>query len=222
MTEGAAADLRPARELRWLEPASLRPNERNWRRHPADQAAVVDDLFRLVGDVQPAVLNERRVADGWAEADAVPTLLDGHMRRDIKMKRGEQLLTLVGSWTPQQEALILAGLDRSGDMATGDGDVLAALIVDLEGEVEGDAVSQMLAELGNEYGVAFDPFADMVAGTADPYTAARGFRRSPLTVKAVVAVDDLRIIEDALIEAGDENRGKALTHICRVYLDGRR
>jgi hypothetical protein len=64
-----------------------------------------------VGWAGAALLNDRRVEDGWSRSKAKPTFIDGHERRRIAIDAKVLLPTLIGRWDPREEGLILATLD---------------------------------------------------------------------------------------------------------------
>jgi hypothetical protein len=127
-----AAPLR----LEYRTAAELADNPANWRRHPAQQTAALSDALNDVGWAGAVLYNER-----------TKRLIDGHARKSLA-KPDEKIPVLVGSWTPEQEAKILATLDPLGAMAqadtsklaellkgvTSDGHTLGALLDDMRGK----------------------------------------------------------------------------------------
>jgi hypothetical protein len=107
-----------ANELRleWRTPGELADNPLNWRKHP---------------QVQTIALQRMRAEVGWAGAvlynERTGRLIDGHLRKKIA-KKGEKLPVLVGSWSEEDEAKILASLDSIGAMAETDVERLIALL----------------------------------------------------------------------------------------------
>ena len=70
-------------ELIWVKPGDAQPNPKNWRRHPEEQLAALDELIfgsAGVGWAGVALINDRQVEDGWGEEEAHPTYVDGHAR----------------------------------------------------------------------------------------------------------------------------------------------
>ena len=106
--------------LVWVDPdpAAVLPNPDNWRQHPTDQKAAVEAM--IFGPSAPGwagvgLINDRQVADGWAEADARPVWVNGHLRRELGEDHKAEVPALVGQWSPAAEDLILATFDRVGD-----------------------------------------------------------------------------------------------------------
>jgi len=119
--------------LEWWEPGQLAPNPANWRTHPAQQVDTYRGIKEQVGWAGALLYNE-----------ATGRLIDGHLRRDEAERDGERVPVLVGSWTEEQEALVLASLDPIAAMAEADEAVLGALLQDIEAE-SGRALAALAA-----------------------------------------------------------------------------
>jgi hypothetical protein len=96
----------------------------NWRRHSQEQ---LQSLRELLDD--PEV--------GWAGAclynERTGRLIDGHARREVVDPK-TPVPVLVGNWTEEAEAKILATLDPVGAMATGDVAAYEALIAQVQAD----------------------------------------------------------------------------------------
>jgi len=93
--------------LEWLDPKDLTPNPKNWRKHPKAQTEALAEILRQVGWAGALLYNEQ-----------TGRLIDGHLRQ--KVANDDKVPVLVGSWTEEQEALILATLDPLAAMAETD------------------------------------------------------------------------------------------------------
>ena len=130
--------------LEWRSPAELAENPRNWRTHPDGQVAALTDVIAEVGWAGACVLNER-----------TGNLIDGHARKKVALAQGcERVPVLVGSWTEEQEALILASLDPIAGMAQADTARLDALLREVS--TGSEALTAMLAGLAEQCGVIPD------------------------------------------------------------------
>jgi DNA modification methylase len=89
-----------ALELKWLDPADVEGNPKNWREHPPAQAHALSSSLDTVGWAGAALFNKR-----------TGRLVDGHLRQKQAQDRGELLPVLVGDWSEAQESYILATLD---------------------------------------------------------------------------------------------------------------
>jgi hypothetical protein len=101
-------------ELIWVKPGEVQANPQNWRRHPENQLAALDELIfgaNGVGWAGVALINDRKVEDGWGEEEAIPTYIDGHARDLLAVEHDAEVPAFLGRWNPKQEALILATFD---------------------------------------------------------------------------------------------------------------
>lgn len=120
----ADAVAKPPLRLEWIEAGSLTENPLNWRRHSQEQ---LQSLRELLDDPQV----------GWAGAclynERTGRLIDGHARREVVDPK-TPVPVLVGSWSEEAEAKILATLDPVGAMATGDAAAYEALIARVQAD----------------------------------------------------------------------------------------
>ena len=115
---------KPALRLEWIEAGSLTENPLNWRRHSREQ---LESIRELVQDTEI----------GWAGAclfnERTGRLIDGHARKQV-VDPSTPVPVLVGDWSEQAEAKILATLDPVGAMATGDAGAYRALVESVEAD----------------------------------------------------------------------------------------
>ena len=133
--EEVTASQMPLR-LEWRTPAELAENPKNWRTHPAAQVEALEEVLGDVGWAGVCLYNER-----------TKRLIDGHARRNVRpdLLVDGKLPVLIGSWTEEQEAKILATLDPLAAMAAADSGQLAGL---LEGvSIQSAALHNLLAEM---------------------------------------------------------------------------
>jgi hypothetical protein len=114
------------RELAWVDPKTLTSNVLNWKKHPHRQRQAIDAAIEV---------------NGWAGAllfnEVTGNLLDGHMRKEQAIKRGDEAVpVLIGSWSPEQERHILASLDTIGAMFETQAEALAALTESVQSNLE--------------------------------------------------------------------------------------
>ncbi len=104
------------KELRRVKASELLPNPKNWRKHPAKQAAVLRGVLREVGYADALLVRE--TAEGLI-------LIDGHLRAETTP---DQLVpVLILDVDEAEAAKILATLDPLAGMAEMDKDALRNL-----------------------------------------------------------------------------------------------
>ncbi len=119
----------------YLDPHELAPNPKNWRTHPKHQTDALRDVISEVGWAGALLFNEQ-----------TGHLIDGHARKFVA--KGEKVPVLIGSWTEEQEKLILATLDPLAAMAGTDQAKLDELLSEIS--INSEAVQQMLASLSSQ------------------------------------------------------------------------
>ena len=101
-----------------VKASELRANPKNWRQHPKAQREFLARMLADVGNV--GVLTAVRGEDG------VLTLLDGHLRADL---RGEdECEVAILDLTPEEADIVLATFDPLATMAGTDNSALADLL----------------------------------------------------------------------------------------------
>jgi DNA modification methylase len=143
-------------------PDGLLPNPQNWRRHPRDQQHALSGALDEIGWVQQVIVNR-----------TTGHLVDGHLRVELALARGEPLVPVVYvDLSVDEERVVLASLDPIGAMAQADAATLAALL----GEVtpSDEALRAMLEELGQQHDIHRAGMSDrdtgpLVPGPSDVY-----------------------------------------------------
>lgn len=125
--------------LEYRDVSELNDNPANWRTHPKNQ---VEGLQAAIEEV------------GWAGAllynETTGRLIDGHARKHVSQGK---VPVLIGSWTEDQEKLILATLDPLAAQATTDQQALDELLQQIE--TDSAALNAMLEKMASE-----DPIDD--------------------------------------------------------------
>lgn len=132
--------------LEWRTSAELDDNPRNWRKHPEAQTKGLEAAVREVGWAGALLYNE-----------TTGRLIDGHARKKLpaELAVDGRIPVLVGSWTEDQERVILATLDPLAAMAEADTKALAALLRGIEADDE--AVAALLEQVGAGEGIDLSP-----------------------------------------------------------------
>lgn len=119
--------------LEYLSPEELAAHPQNWRVHGASQLESLKDVIARVGWADALLFNER-----------TGRLIDGHARKEIAAS-GEKVPVLIGSWTEEEEKLILATLDPISAMAEADQGKLDELLAEIE--TDSQAIEALLHDL---------------------------------------------------------------------------
>ena len=137
----SASRALPPLRLEWRSPAELADNPGNWRAHPETQFNALADVIADVGWAGACLLNER-----------TQRLIDGHLRKKIGIIQGtERIPVLIGNWSEEQEAKILATLDPIGALAEADKAKLETLLREVS--TESEALQRLLADLAQDAGI---------------------------------------------------------------------
>jgi len=127
-----------------VKPASaFRPNPLNWRTHPAVQQMALGGVMSEVGWVQQVVVNK-----------TTGNLLDGHLRVEMALERGEDVPYVEVEVSESEEHLILATLDPIGALAEVDADRQARLL-ELIGSTQDQSLNDLLDGMA-----ALDPLGE--------------------------------------------------------------
>jgi len=109
-------------------------NEANWRIHAKPQQDAMRALLgHELGWLQSVIVN-KRTSKAWPAKDrGVETIVDGHMRVQLALQKGEEALVPVTyvDLDPRAEKLALASFDRIGALAGTDDEQYDALLADL-------------------------------------------------------------------------------------------
>lgn len=183
----------------------MRPYDNNSKAHPPDQVARIADQIRQHGFDQPIVINGEGV------------ILKGHGRRlaALQLKLAQVPVVVRRNLTAEQERAI-----RVGDNKSAESDWLYG---PLAIEFEALDLAGLDVELATGFGQAeideiLTAAQDIETEEADTEKAKQKLTKTVGTVKVVLEVDQIDIIEQAIRKAGVHNRGEAFTKICQFYL----
>jgi ParB-like chromosome segregation protein Spo0J len=185
-----------------VDPAEVQANPLNWRVHPKIQRETLEDALDTIGWIQRPTINKRS-----------GLLIDGHLRVASAAARGEPKIPVsYVDLSPEEERAALASLDPMAGMAVMDGEKLTELLTDLE--IGSGALDAM-----------FDDLREQAEGSTLASAGKTGegllVKGSPV-VKAVIAVENMNLIEQALAATGQAARGEALLTLCRSFLSEKR
>jgi HPt (histidine-containing phosphotransfer) domain-containing protein len=144
------------RELVWMDPRETDPNPLNWKKHPHRQRQALN-----------ASLDRSKWAGAALYNLNTKRLIDGHMRRDEAIKRGEPVYpVLVGWWSEEQERHLLATLDPLGAMAETQAEALRSLTESMHSDLQ-----QLRGKATERYKAEMSKLAHDLDGVADAISA---------------------------------------------------
>ena len=129
------------RELRLVRASQLLPNRKNWRRHPAEQAAALRGLLAEIGYAD--VLIARDTPDGLV-------LIDGHLRAETTPNMMVPVV-IVDLTEDEADKLLLTG-DALTGMAVADAKQVQALLASLQ--FENESIGALLKNIAGEAALA--------------------------------------------------------------------
>lgn len=128
-----------------VNPKTLVPNEKNFRRHPNRQVAALEGSLDEIGWIAPVTVNR-----------LTGRMLDGHARAELAMRQGvSQVPVQYVELDEHEEALALATLDPIGAMATHDAEALDALLQEVN--TGSAALQELLTEVAMDAGLYQPP-----------------------------------------------------------------
>ena len=129
------------RELRQVRAADLRPNPKNWRKHPAEQQEALRGVLAEIGYADALIARE--LPGGILE------LIDGHLRKEITPD--QEVPVLVVDLNDNEADLLLAALDPLAAMAEANKEALGQLLMEMQ--VQSDVVQSMLDDFAQRNGI---------------------------------------------------------------------
>ena len=107
-----------------MNPADIKANPQNWRKHPASQGKALDEVLGSVGWIQEVIINK-----------TTGNLIDGHLRVETALKNKEtEIPVKYVELTEDEERIALATFDPISAMAEQDAEMLKQLLADIESE----------------------------------------------------------------------------------------
>jgi len=205
-------DQAPALRLEWRSPAELAVNPRNWRRHPEQQEAALAGVLSEVGWAGACLFNE-----------ATGLLIDGHLRQKVALANGaDKIPVLVGRWTPDQEAKILATLDPIAGLATADPVALDQLLRDVTTSCEElQAVLDGLwadAQEGAVFDAAEAAPPELPDGDRSPFQQMTFTLHDSQAETVKAAIEKAKATGDFNGSPNENSNGNALARIAEAYL----
>lgn len=136
-------------------PEQLLANPSNPRIHPELQQNAVEGSLDEIGWIQDVIVN-LRTSDEWGQDQNVETMLDGHLRVKLALRRGEQSVPVkYVDLSPREEALALATFDPVTGYAGIDREIMSGLLGEV-GEIENDGLNAFVEKFVADIGMEID------------------------------------------------------------------
>lgn len=132
------------KELRRVPANELRPNPKNWRKHPEKQLNAIRGILAEVGFAGAELARE--LDDGTLE------LIDGHARAEVA--GSSEIPVLILDVNESEANKILATFDPIGAMAESDSAILDSVLREVE--TANEDLSVMIADLAKDAGLYLD------------------------------------------------------------------
>lgn len=120
------------------DPEKILANPFNFRNHPKHQKEALTGVLNEIGWIQDVIINT-----------TTGHLIDGHLRVELAMQKGEQVPVKYVELTEKQERIALASIDPISALAEQDQGMLDELVESI-GTVEDDLLSEFLDGLIGE------------------------------------------------------------------------
>jgi ParB-like chromosome segregation protein Spo0J len=183
--------------------ASLRPDPRNPRRHSPRNLEAIRNSLATFGQQKPIVVGKDNV------------ILAGNGTVEAARQLGWTRVDAVRSDLAEAAAEGFRVADnRTAELAEWDPGVLLSMDVDLNALGFSEADAAELAEMAELAGEA-----QAGGQAADPARGGRadGLKAKRPTIRVVLAFEDLRQFEAAILATGKMNRSEAVMELCRAY-----
>jgi len=184
-----------------VDPATLVPNPRNYRRHPDRQLSALTGALDEVGWVAPVTVNR-----------TTGRLVDGHARVELALQNGVRSVPVqYVELSEAEEAIVLATLDPISALAGQD----AAALDSLLDEIATDNVDllDLFGQMEEENAIA------QTQAVTNTFTLG-DMKDKETVVRVVLPIDGSGLLEQAMSATGLRNRADAILEICRSYLGG--
>lgn len=118
-----------------MKPEDLDEHPKNWRMHPTDQREKMEDVLEKIGWADAALAYK-------SERTGRMTLIDGHLRRGLAAKHGDEIPVLVTDLTDAEADAMLAAADPLSEMALRNDAIYRDLLSGLD-----DGLKELFADI---------------------------------------------------------------------------
>lgn len=190
------------------KPADLLDHPLQFKQHPLKQSRVLTGILSDIGKADALLAYKSKRAKGRL------VKIDGHGRAGLDPNETWPVLILDLS---DEEADYMIGLlDKTADLSVTDDDLFARA---LESIRSGDtAVNLLIGEMMGELDItALSDDDDGGDGGNNGKSERRG--GTPNLIRVAITTEQVALLEKVLRATGKQNRGDALTDVCREYAE---
>ena len=196
-----------------VDPEQLLANPLNFRIHPRDQQEALEAVLDEVGWVQDVIVNSK-----------TNTLIDGHLRVKLALRKGETSIPVkYVDLTEQEEVQILAAFDPVAAMAATDKEKLAALFAEID--TDNEAMNEFLQGLAEREGIADvseeswkDAFEKLPDGERAPFQQMTFTLHDDQVLIIRRAMDEAKKLGTFIDTQNENSNGNALARACELFI----
>lgn len=183
----------------------LLANPDNWRIHPKNQQNVMEGVLDELGWIDEIKVSKHS-----------GLVIDGHMRASIAISRNENVPVCYLDLTPEEEALALATYNPIASLAVPD----EAALNEVLGKIDtpNPEIAAFLDGLYTEVNQGALKSAAEETGEESEGGSGGGAPKAKPTIRMLMQVNEINLLEQAIMRTGASTRGQAIVEICQVYL----
>lgn len=186
---------------------TIKPDPRNWRRHPEEQQSALVESMERIGDVTAVYVRE--------DANGDLVLIDGHLRAGLDADR--TINALVTDLTEEEAAVALVSIDPISAMAEFDEPALRALVTTLNADAEPLAMLAQVDELYDLGALADVAGAEPAAGETTAHAVGGNGDGGPGGVTGITKPVIIDVPEERYSEFVAQLNALADLHCCDTW-----
>lgn len=197
-------------EIKWMSPDDLLAHPDNWRIHPDQQRAILEGGLDDLGWVDTVKVSKK-----------TSMILDGHARVFLARQQGEEVpVQYVVDLSDAEERKILASLNSITALADTDHAALLRVLNGVDPDETHAELAALFDGLEAEATDAVETERKLAEqGNSNFGSIKKSFRERKTTIKAIFAIGQAELVENALRATGIDNRAEAIAELAKNYLD---
>jgi hypothetical protein len=155
-----------------VDPRTLVPHEKNWRRHPKHQAAALAGAIDEIGFLKSVTVSQRS-----------GKVLDGHLRVEEALRQKQETIPVeYVDLTEEEELIALATIDPLAAMAQAEKETLESLLAAIE--VDNEDLDKMLNNLATQNDIAIKEQLEAITEDEAPIDRAEELLGCPSRIRS--------------------------------------